>query len=163
MMMILGVLLLIGGVIIGLNWLSYHHMKKKILHSRSWDLNVCCGRTDGGGINTDIVNHSNVPNLVISDPLHLPFKDKSFGRVLCSHAAEHIHDPEVLMAELNRVGREVTMIVPPIWDLAASFNLLEHRWIFISIRKEFQNGLPKRMRIPMAAFVQRVLGQFINA
>jgi hypothetical protein len=67
------------------------------------------------------------------------------------------------MAELNRVGREITMIIPPLWDLAASFNFLEHRWIFISMRKEFQNRLPKRIRLPMAASVQKILGQFIRA
>jgi hypothetical protein len=163
MMIFLGAILLGSGVIYGLNWLSYHLIKSKILDSQSWDLNVCCGRTDGGGINTDIVNHADVPNLVIADPLNLPFKDQSFGRVLCSHAAEHMKNPQVLMVEMNRVGREVTMIVPPIWDLAAALNLLEHRWIFISIRKRFKNRLPKHIRLPLAGLVQKCLGQFINA
>lgn len=163
MMIVLGVTLIACGAILGLNWLSYHLIKRKILESRSWDLNVCCGRTDGGGVNTDIVDHANVPNLIIADPLNLPFRDKSFSRVLCSHAAEHMKDPEVLMAEMNRVGCEVTMIVPPIWDLAAALNLLEHRWIFFSIRKRFTNRLPKHFRLPFAVLVQRWLGQFINA
>jgi len=57
--------------------------------------------------------HADVPNLLLADPARLPFKDQSFGRVVCSHAMEHIHDPEALMEELDRVGREVTLIVPP--------------------------------------------------
>lgn len=163
MMMFFGALLLGSGLICGLNWLSYCVMKNRILNSRSWDLNVCCGRTDRGTINTDIVNHANVANLILADPLNLPFKDKAFNSVVCSHTAEHIQDPELLMAELNRVGKEVTIIVPPIWDLAASLNLFEHRWIFLCFRKKYINCLPKRIRIPLAASVQKVLGQFIHA
>ena len=162
-MIFLGVLLLICGLIFGLNRLSYNVIKHKIFDSRSWDLNVCCGRTNGGGINTDIVNHADVPNLVIADPLNLPFRDKSFQNVVCSHAVEHIDHPDILMAELHRVGCEVTIIVPPIWDLAATFNFFEHKWIFLCIRKEFQNRLPKRIRLPMAGVLQKYLGQFIKA
>jgi SAM-dependent methyltransferase len=163
--MIISVLVLFGGLslIFGLNRLSYNLLKKKIFFSRKWDLNVCCGRTNGGGVNTDIVNHAGVPNLVLADPLSLPFKDDAFNRVMCSHAAEHIHDPDKLMVELNRVGCKITIIVPPIRDLAATFNFLEHKWIFLCVKKEFQNRLPKRIRLPMASLIQKYIGQFINA
>ncbi|HEV2884106.1 MAG TPA: methyltransferase domain-containing protein [Pyrinomonadaceae bacterium] len=41
---------------------------------------------------------------VMCDALHLPFKDKSVDYVICSHVAEHLEEPEVLLAELNRVA-----------------------------------------------------------
>jgi hypothetical protein len=49
------------------------------------------------------------------------------------------------------------------WVFTAYFNPFEHRWIFISIRKQFQNCLPARIRLSMSAFVQKILGQFNNA
>jgi SAM-dependent methyltransferase len=159
----LGFIVLFCGLLCGLNWLSYDLFKLRILNSRTWDLNVCCGRTDGGGINTDIVAHGNIPDFVIADPLSLPFKEKSFKSVVCSHAAEHIPDPEALMRELNRVGEEVTFIIPPLWDVAAACNLLEHRWFFISHRKVYLNELPKYKSLPMASSLQKIIGQRIRA
>lgn len=41
---------------------------------------------------------------IMCDALHLPFKDKSFDYVICSHVAEHVEEPEVLLAELSRVA-----------------------------------------------------------
>ncbi len=163
---IAGFVLLVGIIValaFLLNWLSYKVLKNRIVSARSWDLNVCCGHTDGGGINTDIVAHTKLERMVLADPLNLPFKDKSFNRVLCSHAAEHMQDPEALLAELRRVGHEVTVIVPPMWDLSVFFNFFEHRWIFLCFRKVYRNRLPRHIRLPMAAYIQRTVGQRIRA
>lgn len=144
--------ILFGALLYGLNRLSYDILKRRIFNARSWDLNVGCGRTDGGGINTDIVAHEAVPNLVIADPMRLPFRDKAFQSVVCSHVAEHLQDPEALMVELHRVGREITLIVPPLWDIAAAWNFLEHRWLFITFRKNYRNSLPPRILGNTCAF-----------
>ncbi len=157
-------LVLIGlAILFSLNWLSYRVLKKRWVNARLWDLNVCCGKTDGGGVNTDIVKHADIPNLVLADPLYLPFKEKSFGSVVCSHAVEHLQDPKGLMAELNRVGHEVTLILPPLWDLAASCNVLEHKWLFLCFKKVYCGCLPPHIRLPMARTLQRLIGQRINA
>jgi SAM-dependent methyltransferase/uncharacterized protein YbaR (Trm112 family) len=42
--------------------------------------------------------------LVVCDARHLPFKDKSVDYVICSHLAEHLEEPEALLAELSRVA-----------------------------------------------------------
>lgn len=160
---ILAAACLVCGPAFGLNWLSYRVLKTRIIRSRTWDLNVCCGRMDGGGVNTDIVAHARLPRMVLADPLHLPFRDKAFSSVLCSHAAEHMQDPGALLAELKRVGADVTLIVPPVWDLSVFFNVLEHRWIFLCFRKVYRNRLPRRIRLPMAAFFQKAVGQRIRA
>ena len=160
-MWILYALALIVLSILLLHWLSYRLIKQSILTSRTWDLNICCGETDGGGINADIVPRS-VDNFLEVDIYDLPFADKSLGAVLCSHTIEHVEDPDAFYAELQRVGREVVVVIPPLWDLAAVFNVWEHRWIFLSLRKKHA-VLPRRVALPLAKPIQEKFGQRINA
>lgn len=146
-----------------LNYCSYALLKAKIVARQRWDLNVCCGKTDGGGINADIVKHEEVPNFVEIDNIYrLPFSDQQFNEVLCSHTAEHVDDPDRLDRELRRVGRNVTYILPPLWDLSAVFNVLEHQWIFLTWRKKHAR-LPPRIRLPFSRHIQKTLGQRIAA
>jgi len=42
---------------------------------------------------------------VIGDATKLPFKDKSFDFVIASHILEHMPNPEIFIAELQRVGK----------------------------------------------------------
>jgi len=63
-----------------LNYLSYSLFKKRILERRKWDLNICCGFTDGGGINADIVSHAKVPRMTIVDIYKLPSRISSLNR-----------------------------------------------------------------------------------
>jgi hypothetical protein len=150
-----------AGLIHSLNLLSYHVLKKRILRRRKWDLNLCCGNTDGGGINVDIVRRPEIPNQVVVDVYHLPFESGSFRTVLCSHTIEHVEQPTRLFKELKRVGSRVTLVIPPIWDLSAAFNVLEHKWIFWSPYKEHYS-LPRFTRLPLSAFVQDSIGQRIK-
>ncbi|MBD3258440.1 methyltransferase domain-containing protein [candidate division GN15 bacterium] len=146
-----------------LNQVSYNLMKSRILKRRTWDLNICCGMTDGGGINADIVRHADVPRFVrIADIYKLPFDDNQFEHVLCSHTIEHVDDPERLRGELHRVGKQVTFVLPPLWDITAALNVLEHRHIFLTARKEHAS-LPRYVKLPLAAPIQRWIGQVIHA
>jgi hypothetical protein len=149
------------GFIHSLNLVSYHLIKNRVLTRRNWDLNICCGKTDGGGINADIIRHKEVPNLVIVDIYHLPFQSSQFKHVLCSHTIEHVSCPKELYAELKRVGSHVTLLIPPIWDLSAAFNLLEHKWIYWSLFTE-HSDLPYYTRLPLSGFVQNRIGQRIK-
>jgi ubiquinone/menaquinone biosynthesis C-methylase UbiE len=134
------------------------------LHSRKWDLNICCGKTDGGGINADIVKHENVPNFILlKDIYNLPFDDKEFEHVLCSHTLEHVENPERFYKELQRIGKNVTIVVPPLWDISASLmNIFQHRWIFLTFGKTY-NYLPKYVPLPFAKKVQEKYGRKIVA
>jgi SAM-dependent methyltransferase len=146
-----------------LNVLSYSHLKQRILGRHRWGLNVCCGRTDGGGVNADIAIHDQVPRFVLVDDIYrLPFADDQFDSVLCSHTIEHVEDPERFFAELERVSGNVTLVLPPLWDFSAALNVLEHRWIFLTLKKE-HNHLPPHLPLPLAAWVQHHLGQRIRA
>ena len=145
------------------NILSYRVIKRRILKRQRWGLNICCGFSDGGGVNADIVRHKDVPNFVLVDDIcRLPFRDEEFETVLCSHTMEHVDEPDRFFAELRRVGRSVTIVVPPLWDLFAMVNLWEHKWIFLSFRKEHTDGLPRRVRLPLSRRVQRLFGQRID-
>jgi SAM-dependent methyltransferase len=146
-----------------LNWLSYRVLNGRILRRRTWDLNICCGKTDGGGVNVDIVRHAELPNLVLVDDIYrLPFKAGQFGTVLCSHTMEHVERPLEFYRELGRVGRVVTVVVPPLWDLSAAFNLFEHKWIFASLKTEHRE-LPRHVRMPLVSSLHRRFGQRIRA
>jgi hypothetical protein len=146
-----------------LNFLSYRVMKGRILRRRKWDLNICCGKTDGGGVNADIFRHAGLPRFVHLESIYrLPFADRAFKAVLCSHTMEHVEKPEAFLGELRRVGERVTIVLPPLWDFSAVLNVLEHRWIFLTFRKE-HDRLPPRIRLPLARTVQRLLGQRLHA
>lgn len=43
--------------------------------------------------------------VVFADASRMPFKDKSFDFVIASHILEHMAEPEVFLAELQRVGK----------------------------------------------------------
>ena len=111
--------------------ISYKIIKKRIIGKTSWDLNICCGTIDGGGINADIYKHAELPNFVLIEDIYkLPFDDGRFEKVLCSHTLEHVSDPARFFDELRRVGRDVTIIIPPLWDILAAFDFFEHKYIW---------------------------------
>ncbi|MDA2936460.1 class I SAM-dependent methyltransferase [Patescibacteria group bacterium AH-259-L05] len=145
-----------------LHWLSYHYLKNKILQSRRWDLNICCGKTDGGGVNADIVKHIDVPHFVlIKDIYHLPFKDKQFDSVLCSHTMEHANNPKAFFKELQRVGKDITIVIPPLWDIGAALYFFEHKWIYLSFRKKHKK-LPRMIPYPLGILYNKIFGQVIK-
>ncbi|MEM9281028.1 MAG: methyltransferase domain-containing protein [Verrucomicrobiota bacterium] len=147
-----------------LNFLSYRVMGGIIRNRKEkWDLNICCGKTDGGGVNVDIVKHAEIPNhVVVDDIYHLPFSTNQFEYTLCSHTIEHVEDPAAFFEEMQRVSKEVTLVIPPLWDLSAVLNVFEHRWLFLTFRKE-HHALPNYVKLPMARFFQERIGQKIRA
>ena len=145
------------------HFVSYKLEKKRILESQAWGLNICCGKTDGGGINADIFQHQDLPNFQLVDSIYnLPFKNKQFDSVLCSHTIEHVDSPELFFKELQRVGQQVTIVVPPLYDLAAVLNIFEHKHIFLTFKKE-HHQLPGYIRLPFSNALQNRIGQINNA
>jgi ubiquinone/menaquinone biosynthesis C-methylase UbiE len=64
---------------------------------------------------TDLVKPLIPPNfeMIAADITSLPFSDKSFDTVLCTHALEHIKDHHAALAELKRVTKHRLIIVVP--------------------------------------------------
>jgi len=138
---------------------SYYLGKSRILKGNKWDLNICCGKTDGGGVNADIVIHKELPRFQQVESIYnLPFKDGEFETVLCSHTIEHVDDPRRFYAELQRVGKQVTLVVPPLYDLSAVLNIFEHKWIFLTFTKK-HHTLPKFIKLPLSDAIHRRFGQ----
>ena len=145
------------------NYVSYYLGKRRILNGQKWDLNICCGKTDGGGLNVDIVRHKELPRFKqVKNIYDLPFEDDEFDTVLCSHTIEHVDDPRRFYKELQRVGKKVTLVVPPLYDLAAVLNILEHKWIFLTFKKK-HHTLPRFIKFPFADVFHRRFGQRNNA
>lgn len=69
------------------------------------------------------------------DVENLPFKDKSFDFVFCSHLLEHVKNPDKAILELTRVAKRGYLEVPnAIIDLLWPFP--PHLWYF-----DYQNGV----------------------
>lgn len=146
------------------NHISYRLIKNRVLSERRWDYNICCGTTDGGGINADIVQHAELPRFeLVSDVNALSHADGAFETVLCSHTLEHVDNPAAMFRELQRIGRRVTILVPPLWDLAAALNPFEHRVIFLTLASRHDDRLPPFLRYRPAQWLQDRLGQRIDA
>lgn len=159
MFVFLGVAAITGGA----HLISYYVLKKKIVERDRWDLNICCGNTDGGGVNADIVQHAKLPNFdLIKSVYDLPYKDKQFESVLCSHTLEHVDDPKRFYDELKRVGKQITIVIPPLWDPLAVFDFFSHKYIFLSMKKK-HHALPRHVKLPFAGAIQRKLGQRLSA
>mgnify|MGYP001553944126 CR=1 FL=1 len=147
-----------------LNKLSYVILKERSFSKEKWDLNICCGKTDGGGLNVDIANHcQSLRNFkLINDIYNLPFASRQFEKVMCSHTIEHVDNPAAFDRELRRVGAHVKYIIPPLWDIAAAFNFYEHKWIFITFKKEHES-LPPYIRLPFTRTLHKYFEQRITA
>lgn len=52
---------------------------------------------------------------VIADGYRLPFKNKTFDYVICSHVLEHMEDPKAFVREIMRVGKAGYIEVPDIY------------------------------------------------
>ena len=66
-----------------------------------------------------------------ADIMHLPFEDKSFDYVYCSHVLEHVDDPAKACAEILRVGKRGYIEVPTrMSDILFNFAKIPnfHRW-----------------------------------
>ena len=93
------------------------------------------------------------------DPVEYFKKDPS--RFELWHVKDMEEGPEKFFAELNRVTKDVTLVIPPVWDISAALNIFEHRHIFLSCRKEHKT-LPVHISLPLAAWIHKKLGQKIN-
>jgi ubiquinone/menaquinone biosynthesis C-methylase UbiE len=65
---------------------------------------------------------------VVSDIHFLPFKDKAFAFVNCSHVIEHVKKPYLAMKEIRRVGK-IVYIESPTWfsEMVIGWNC--HSWV----------------------------------
>ena len=137
------------------NVIDYRILKRYYYRKRRWDLNICCGNTNGGSVNADIVKRD-VPNFVLlRDIYKLPFKDKEFKNTICSHTMEHVENPDKFFEELKRVSRNVTLLVPPVWNVGCMGCFQQHKWQFLTMRTRHVNTLPRKFKLPYWEYQKR--------
>ena len=137
------------------NIIDYKLLKNFYLKKHKWDLNICCGETDGGGINADIVKR-NIPNFVLIKNIYeLPFKDKEFKNVICSHTMEHVENPYKFYKELKRISKNVVLLIPPLWDISCMGAFKFHKWQFLTLKTNHFNKLPSKFKLPFWWYQER--------
>ena len=97
-------------------------------------LNAGCGNLYWEAIYGSDVNLDNkprnVPRFVLGSIEDIPYPDKYFGVVFCSHVLEHTDNWHKAYSELNRVADYIYIIVPkPIW--VSNWLNLDHKRFFI--------------------------------
>jgi len=99
-------------------------------------LDIGCGSSPKGDVNCDLyrtktphimeehtIVSRKIPNFVLCDLQHLPFKDNSFDIVNASQVIEHILEPALMLKEMKRVSKGmVTLDVPNLRRLTAEQN-----------------------------------------
>jgi len=69
-----------------------------------------------------------------ADINHLPFEDKSYDFVYCSHVLEHVDDPKCACEELMRVGKRGYLETPSLMtDVMFTWAKGMHKWFTIII------------------------------
>lgn len=87
---------------------------------KSLALDIGCGLEPKGHVNVDInsaLKKKSIPNFIIADAHHLPFKDNCFSIAYSSHVIEHLYDPLQALGEWNRISRNVTIFTPSTFDV----------------------------------------------
>jgi 2-polyprenyl-3-methyl-5-hydroxy-6-metoxy-1,4-benzoquinol methylase len=71
----------------------------------------------GIDVREDAVSHARrlLPSaeVLVATAEHLPFGDHEFDLVVCSEVLEHVRDPREVLAEIDRVGRGVSVLSVP--------------------------------------------------
>lgn len=93
-------------------------------------LDVGCGSKPSGDVNVDFfvrgwnsqegdqksgefLNPKVIPNFVVADAGHLPFKDSVFAVVFSSHVIEHVPNPLLMLKEMCRVSKRKIVVRCP--------------------------------------------------
>ena len=99
-------------------------------------LDIGCGSNPKGDVNCDLyhiktphimeehkISAKKIPNFVLCNLAHLPFKDNAFKFVNASQVIEHALEPVSMLKEMKRVSRKiVTLDVPNLRRLTAEKN-----------------------------------------
>jgi len=90
-----------------------------------------------GDVTLDLNDTGECPNHVTGSVEAIPFPDKHFGAVFCSHVLEHVCHPAQALAELQRVADHVFIAWPRPWRTIAWANK-GHTWLMTKKGDEFE-------------------------
>jgi len=82
-------------------------------------------------VNVDILKpETRIPNFILADAHHLPFKDGFFRKAYCSHVLEHVDSPETVIKELLRICNGTILIRVPHRLSPHAGKDPSHKWSF---------------------------------
>jgi len=85
-----------------------------------------------GDVNIDLeIPVRKIDNFVRADACLLPFRDRSFDKLLAIHILEHLEDPRTFLREGLRVCRGKIRIVAPNYLTWSAYHDKTHRWVFV--------------------------------
>ena len=100
--------------------------------------------------------------VVVADVDRLPFRDRSFDVVVCSHVLEHVDDPEKACHELMRVARRGYIETPTYCkDVLFAWTGHIHKWHIVQINNAlvfFEYNRRQREGIRASAWRDIILG-----
>ena len=101
----------------------------------------------------DLSNHYKNKNFIQLTGNFLPFKDKEFDFVVCSHVLEHVNDIPLFLKELERVSSKGYIELPTILEDNLVFeNKKDHLW-----HMEFDEDYKKLIISNKVQFLEPVL------
>jgi uncharacterized protein YbaR (Trm112 family)/SAM-dependent methyltransferase len=93
---------------------------------------VICEKFLGDSVErTNPLGNAGTRALVVGDIENLPFADKSFDFVFCSHILEHTTDPSRAIAEITRIGKRGYIEVPSEYLEHAATSRTSHYWTIL--------------------------------
>jgi uncharacterized protein YbaR (Trm112 family)/SAM-dependent methyltransferase len=93
---------------------------------------VICEKFLGDDVErTNPLGHAGTRALVVGDLENLPFADKSFDFVFCSHILEHASDPTRAINEITRIGKAGYIEVPSEYLEHAATSRTSHLWTIL--------------------------------
>jgi 2-polyprenyl-3-methyl-5-hydroxy-6-metoxy-1,4-benzoquinol methylase len=120
----------------------------------------------------EVTRHRNVSLVTNGKPFlranveQLPFRDKSFEYVYCSHVLEHVEDPMKACAEIMRVGRRGFLETPNhAKDTLFAWAENMHKWHVVSIANTlvfFEYSQRQRQGIRSTAWRDIIFSRFYH-
>ena len=103
-----------------------------------------------------------LPNFLICDAQHLPFKDGAFDESNCTHVLEHLEDPRQAFRELKRVSGAGYIEMPSILYENVLFGYPFHHWCFTKRNGSIYFKEPTKLKVngsiilPLGWFLHRL-------
>lgn len=119
-------------------------------------LDIGCGKNYEGDINLDryiedpdhfqrmrdgTIDPRRIPNFILADAYHLPFRDEAFDEAVLNHVIEHLLEPSIALREVKRVTKHRVRIKIP----SAMANIREahlYSWDLFTVKNFLHNFFP---------------------
>jgi uncharacterized protein YbaR (Trm112 family) len=106
-------------------------------------------------------------SMICGDIHAIPFQNKSFNFVHCSHVLEHVQDPAKAIREMTRIAKAGYIETPSALQELAILNFPFHRWFVtrkdnvLIFREKSENPTPE-YAIPTELLVESLTGEHTN-